>query len=328
MSPTAIVDDGAHLSAGCTVGHFAIVEAGAHLGPGVVVENYAIVKSGAAIGENCRIGMRAEVCAGVVLGTGNRIGSYCSIGGAGRVVLGVGNELGSYCKVTASIGVSTVIGDNNTFRTNVAIGQDPEDYVDFPVSKGDIHIGNKNKFCENVIIHGPYYGSSPLTKIGHECYFMSNAHIGHDNILEDRVVLGPGVCLAGAVHIMFKANLGLGTMVHQDTTIGPFCMVGMGTPVVRDALPFTTFVERDGTPQGSLGLNSIGLQRMGKTDKQIEELEQFYVSTYDPDRDALGPQAVEGQWFRESFMEWDRHRGLSRHGGRPIGPILFRYEIM
>jgi len=323
VSPTAMVDDAAHLAAGCTVGHFAIIEPGAHLGPGVVVEAGALVKGGAAIGENCRIGMGAEICAGVVLGTGNRIGSYCCIGGAGRVVLGIGNELGSHCILTASIGVATVIGDNNIFRSNVAIGHDPEDYVDFPSSKGDIHIGNRNKFCENVIVHGPYYGPSPLTKIGHECYFMSNAHIGHDNILEDKVVLGPGVSLAGAVHILFKANVGMGALVHQDTTIGQLCMVGMGTSVVRDALPFTTFVERDGTPQGSLGLNSIGLQRNGRSDEEIEALEQFYSSTYDPDREGLGPQAVEGRWFRESFMEWDRHRGQARRGGRPIGPILF-----
>jgi len=265
-----------------------------------------------------------EVCAGVVLGTGNRIGSYCSIGGAGRVVLGVGNELGSYCKLTASSGVATVIGDNNTFRTNVAIGHDPEDYVKMPSSKGDIHIGNDNKFCENVIVQGPYYGTSPLTKIGHQCYFMSNVHIGHDNVLEDKVVLGPGVHLAGAVHILFKANVGLGTMVHQDTTIGQLCMIGMGTPVVRDALPFTTFVERDGTPQASLGLNYIGLQRSGRSEEEIAALEEFYVSTYDPDRGVLGPQALAGQWFRDPFMEWDRHRSQSRDGGRPIGPILFQ----
>lgn len=101
-------------------------------------------------------------------------------------------------------------------------------------------------------------------------------------------------------------------------------MVGMGTPVTRDALPWTTFVERDGTPQGSLSLNYIGLQRMGMTEQEIESLDQFYASTYDPDHEALGPQAAEGQWFRESFMEFDRHRREQRNGGRPIGPILFK----
>jgi len=290
-----------------------------------VVENYAIVKSGAAVGENCIIGSRAEICAGVVLGSGNKVGSYSSLGGEGRVIFGVGNVMGSYCKFTASAGVATIIGDNNVFRTGVAIGGEPEDYVDKPPPKGDIRIGNENTFCENVIVHGPYRDiAAPCTQIGHQCYLMSNAHVGHDNVLEDKVVLGPNVCLAGSVHVLFKANVGLGTKVHQDVTIGQLCMVGMGTPVTRDALPFTTFVERDGLVQGSLCLNEIGLQRFGKTVDEIDALNSFYETSYDHDDESLGPQTEAGHWFRESFMAFDRHRKEQRRGGRPIGPILFK----
>mmetsp|Transcript_143666 Transcript_143666/g.253724 ORF Transcript_143666/g.253724 Transcript_143666/m.253724 type:complete len:242 (+) Transcript_143666:449-1174(+) len=239
-------------------------------------------------------------------------------------MFGTGNNLHSHCRITAGAGVMTVFGNDNVCRSHVSVGNDPEDYVDFPKPAGDIRIGNSNTFCENVMIHAPYREiENPITSIGNNCYLMANAHVAHDNILEDRVVLAAGACLAGFVRVMYKANVGIGATVHQDTTIGPYCIVGMGTPVTNDVLPFTTYVARDGQPQGSAQLNSIGLSRSGKTEDEICAVEDFYTEVYNPAIGNLASQVPEGAWYKEMFQLYDHCRRQQRRGGRAVGSILF-----
>ena len=46
-----------------------------------------------------------------------------------------------------------------------------------------------------------------------------------------------GVLLGGRVVVGDRANLGLGTVVHQRRVVGPDVMVGMGSVVTRDVPP-------------------------------------------------------------------------------------------
>jgi len=69
---------------------------------------------------------------------------------------------------------------------------------------------------------------------------MNQSYIAHDCALGKEVILSSNVCLAGKVHLLRGCNLGLGTLVHQYVTIGAFCMIGMGSVITKDVLPFCT----------------------------------------------------------------------------------------
>eukprot|EP00747_Dinoflagellata_sp_TGD_P069839 gnl/TRDRNA2_/TRDRNA2_156314_c4_seq1.p1 gnl/TRDRNA2_/TRDRNA2_156314_c4~~gnl/TRDRNA2_/TRDRNA2_156314_c4_seq1.p1 ORF type:complete len:163 (+),score=34.60 gnl/TRDRNA2_/TRDRNA2_156314_c4_seq1:32-490(+) len=151
---------------------------------------------------------------------------------------------------------------------------------------------------------------------------MRHAHVAHDGLLEDRVVLTMGVQLAGYVRVMHHANIGVGSVVHQFSTVGPFCMIGMGTPVTRDPIPFTMYTARDGQPEGSIQINKVGLERaLKKSAEEIKELEVFYEETFSPLKGPMAPQMPKASWFKDDLEAFDRHRAAQERK-RPFGVLL------
>merc|ERR1719443_1635273 len=140
---------------------------------------------------------------------------------------------------------------------------------------------------------------------------MNMVHIAHDNIIEDQVTIAPGVMLGGYTRIMFKANVGIGTSVHQYSTIGPFCMIGQHTNLTCDALPYTLVTNRgsDGRPASNT-INFVGLTRSGRaTEEQVEEVEQFYMDTYNPRKAVVKDQVPSAKaWFFGDMARFDHHR--------------------
>lgn len=197
-----------------------------------------------------RIHPTAIIGTGVELGTENVIGPYA-------VVLGP-------CR----------IGDGNWIAPHVSIGG-PAEYRggDHPVgweselTPNGVDIGDRNVVREFVTING---GLDERTLVGSDCYIMSGSHVGHDCALEDGVTITSAVRLAGHCRIWTRANLGMGTVVHQRTEVGPGAMVGMQSMVRRDVGPFVmTF----GVPARPMGINTLGLQRWGCDESTITALE-------------------------------------------------------
>ena len=121
--------------------------------------------------------------------------------------------------------------------SNVVIGHRAEDYVHRnKVPTGIVSIGDGNVFRECVTVHTPEGERGGdldgTTQIGSACYFMRGAHVGHDNVIGNQVTLSCNVCLAGFCRIGANVNLGIGTNVHQYTTIGRDCIVAMGSNVL------------------------------------------------------------------------------------------------
>lgn len=190
-----------------------------------------------------------------------------------NVKLGSGNYIGPYCVFSGDV----EIGDNNKFISHVSVGSPPEhrgftmDPATFD-SIGKITIGSNNTFFEFVIINHPF---KELTAIGSGCFILGNVYLPHDCVLEDGVTIANGCAIGGHSILMKGCNLGFSVSVHQFSTIGPYCMVGMGSVVLEDLPPYCVYV---GTGPRRLRLNSVGLSRNGFDEGTVRQLEQWVES--------------------------------------------------
>jgi UDP-N-acetylglucosamine acyltransferase len=111
------------------------------------------------------------------------------------------------------------------------------------------------------------------TKIGAHCLIMAYAHVAHNTVVGDRVILANGVQLAGYVTVEDYAIVGGLVPVHQFVRVGAHSMIGGGCRVPQDVLPFTRAA---GQPLKPIGLNVVGLQRRGFSEPTIVGLKQAY----------------------------------------------------
>ncbi len=87
----------------------AVVEKGARLGAGVSIGAFAVIEDGAVVGDECQIRAHAVVKGGVVLGHGNRVHEGAVLGGEPQDLSFKGGE------------TAVVIGDRNVIREGVTI---------------------------------------------------------------------------------------------------------------------------------------------------------------------------------------------------------------
>ena len=112
-----------------------------------------------------------------------------------------------------------------------------------------------------------------LTQTGDDCLIMAQAHIAHDCIVGNRVIMANGATLAGHVAIDDKANIGAYSGVHQFCRIGREAYVGGYSVVVKDALPYALSV---GNHARCYGLNKVGMKRRGYSQTSIDALHHAF----------------------------------------------------
>jgi UDP-N-acetylglucosamine acyltransferase len=189
-----------------------------------------------------------------------------------NVTLGSGNYIGPYCVISGRV----TIGDDNHFISHVSVGAPPQHRA-FKITpesiddKGLVVIGSRNVFHEFVTIHQPFHD---LTSVGSDCFLMAYAHVPHDAVIEDSVTIANSVQIGGHSHLMRGCNIGLSACIHQFTVIGSYAMVGMGSVVGKHILPFNTFA---GSGPKRLGVNEVGLKRLGCDADKIERVSQWSV---------------------------------------------------
>jgi len=112
---------------------------------------------------------------------------------------------------------------------------------------------------------------------------MVGAHVAHDCVVGDQVVMANSATLAGEVTVQEGAFLSGFVAVHQFCRVGRMAMIGGLTKLVQDALPFCI---TDGNPGRARGLNLTGLRRSGFSREEIAALKEAYRLLY-----ARGPLA-------------------------------------
>jgi UDP-N-acetylglucosamine acyltransferase len=102
---------------------------------------------------------------------------------------------------------------------------------------------------------------------------MATAHIAHDCIINNNVIIVNGVTLAGHVKIGEYAIIGGLSGIHQFIHIGKHAMVSGGSLVRKDVPPFVKAAKE---PLSYVGINSIGLRRRGFNSSKINEIQNIY----------------------------------------------------
>ncbi|MGH3690630.1 MAG: acyl-ACP--UDP-N- acetylglucosamine O-acyltransferase [Microbacterium sp.] len=191
---------------------------------------------------------------------------------ADGVQLGDENDIGPF----AILNPGVVVGSRNWIGAGVVIGSPPE-IRSFAHPRDEaqsfgagVIIGSDNVFREYSQIH---QGSAEPTRVGDGAFIMNQVYVAHDCSLGDGVTLASSVLLAGHVRIEARANLGLGTKVHQFRTVGSGAMVGMGSVVTADV---PAFAKAYGVPARVVGANIVGMQRSGVSEGDSLELDRMY----------------------------------------------------
>jgi UDP-N-acetylglucosamine acyltransferase len=191
---------------------------------------------------------------------------------------GVSIDEGTMLDANVVIGENVKIGKNNHFFANCAIGGRPQILgLDLDKKIGGLVIGDRNIVREQVTIHPSIY-QDRLTTIGNDNLLMIGAHIGHDCILEDKIVMSNYVQISG--HCKIETGVWLSGMVglHQFVTMGKWCYAAGLSGINRDVPPFLTVSGH--YPLKVRGVNKRGLKRAGLTEEQQQQVIDAYRKLY------------------------------------------------
>ncbi len=204
---------------------------------------------------------------GARIGDDVQIGPYCVIGA--DVSIGDGCELKSHVVVSGR----TTMGAGNRVFPFSAIGQEPQD-LKYHGEPSQVIIGDNNQIRENVTINAGTEGGGMITRIGDDNLLMAYAHIAHDCIVGNRIVLANCATLAGHVEVEDDAIVGGLSAIQQFVRIGQLAMIGGMSGVTKDVPPYTLLA--GGYRAGLSGLNVVGLKRHGFTRTQLTGLKEIY----------------------------------------------------
>ncbi|WAR46649.1 acyl-ACP--UDP-N-acetylglucosamine O-acyltransferase [Methylomonas rapida] len=213
---------------------------------------------------------RAIVHANAELADDVKVGPFTVIGP--DVQIDSGTEIGPHVVIKGP----TTIGKDNTIYQFSSIGEDPQDkkYAD-EITR--LQIGDRNVIREFCTMHRGTQQDQGVTLIGDDNLFMAYTHVAHDCVIGNHVIMANGASIAGHVHLGDHAILGGFTLVHQFTQIGEYSFSAMGSAVTQDIPPY---VMVGGRPTRPHGINSVGMERNGKSPEVIRQIRQAYKILY------------------------------------------------
>lgn len=248
------------------------------------------------------VNKKAEIAEGVEIGPGAIIGE--------SVKMAKGCKIGPY-----SIIEHVEMGENCIIHSHCSVGTAPQDlkYNNEPTK---LVMGSNNIIREFATLNRGTTASG-VTTIGSNNLFMVYTHVAHDCIVGSNIIFANGVGIAGHAEICDYAVMGAYSAVHQYNRIGKMAMVGGGSMVTLDILPFT---QAQGDRARLVGLNLVGIKRRGFTRESIEEIRLAYRTLFLsglPTEDALDQLEASspGAEVREmiEFIH-NSKRGIARSG--------------
>lgn len=234
------------------------------------------------IAETARIHPTAIVEAGATVGADAAIGPYCVVGP--EVRLGEGVRLDAHVCVSGITG----IGARTRIFPFASIGSEPQD-LKYQGERVTLDIGADCTIREHVTMNPGTGGGGGATRVGARSLFMAGAHVAHDCIVGDNVILANNATLAGHVEIGDFAILGGLCAVHQFTRIGAHAMVGGMSGVEKDIIPFGSVI---GNRARLAGLNLIGMKRRGLDRAAIHAVRALFRDVFEGEGGSLADRAA------------------------------------
>jgi UDP-N-acetylglucosamine acyltransferase len=208
----------------------------------------------------------AIVAPGARLGAGVKIGPFSIVGE--NVVLHDGVELISHAVIEGH----TEIGEGTRVFPFASIGHEPQDRK-YEGEPSCVVIGKRCVIREAATINPGTRGGIMETRIGDDCLIMANAHVAHDCVLGNNVILANYVGIAGHCVVGDHVIFGGICVVHQFVRIGSHAFIGAQSMVEGDVIPYGMAV---GNRAVLAGLNLVGLRRRGFDREAIHRLRAAY----------------------------------------------------
>lgn len=191
---------------------------------------------------------------------------------------GVSIGTGTVIDANVVIDEDVKIGKNNHFFANCVIGGQPQVLGLSPDDKlGGLVIGDGNTIREQVTIHPSIYKDG-LTKVGNDNLFMIGVHIGHDCVIEDKVVLSNYVQVSGHCKIETGVWLSGVVLLHQFVTIGKWVYAAGLAGINHDVPPF--LIVSGHYPPRVRGVNKRGMSRAGLSEQSQKKVIEAYKKLY------------------------------------------------
>lgn len=204
----------------------------------------------------------AIVDAGARLADGVEIGPWCTVGPG--VVLHEAVRLVSHVVIQQD----TTVGARTVIHPFAVIGGDPQ-HGGYKGETVRLEIGADNLIREHSTFNRGTPQGAGVTRVGSDGLFMTGAHVGHDAVVGDNVVMANNATLGGHARIGDRVFLGGLAAVHQNGRVGQGAIVGGLAAVTRDVIPYGSAW---GNHAQLHGLNLIGLKRKGYGKDAIRRL--------------------------------------------------------
>ena len=201
------------------------------------------------------------------------VGPYSVIGP--NVVIGSNTVIHSHVVIDGY----TKIGVDNQIHPFSVIGSNPQ-HLKFSGEITELIIGNNNIIREHVTVHPGTDKNKKKTIIGDNGFFMVGCHVAHDCVVGNNVVFVNNAVIGGHVEISDFVYLGGHSAVHQFCRIGKHAIIGAGTTIDGDVIPFTSVVGSRGFLSG---LNLVGLKRRSFSKDEIKTLRNVYRLLFAPE---------------------------------------------
>lgn len=250
----------------------------------------------------------AIIAEGATLGHGVKVGPYSMVGP--RVTLGDGVELVSHAVVEGN----TTIGAGTRIFPFASVGHQPQD-LKFHGEDSRLEIGQNCTIRESVTINPGTEGGGMLTRIGDNCLIMANAHVAHDAIIGNNVIMANYVGIAGHVRVGDNVIFGGTCVVHQFTRIGAHAFIGAQSMVDGDVIPYGMAVGNRAT---LTGLNLVGLKRRKFDREAIHRLRAAYRQIFASEGTLRERVEDAAELFRDDVLVQEVVRFIAEAEDRPI----------
>ena len=236
-----------------------------------------------------------------------RIGPYSIIGPDVKIDDNVIIE--SHVNITGH----TLIGKNNRIYPMASIGGNPQD-LKYKGERTRLVIGANNNIREHVTINTGTIQGGGITKIGDNNLIMIGAHIAHDCMIGNNIVMANNSAAAGHAEIEDFVIIGAKCGIQQFTRIGKMSMIGGMTGVSRDVIPYGLST---GNRNFLNGINVIWLRRDKVQNKEIIGLIEAYKEIFKSKNLSQNLSKLNGK-FKNNILVKDVLKFINKDKKRPI----------
>jgi UDP-N-acetylglucosamine acyltransferase len=230
-------------------------------------------------------------------------------------VIGPNVEIGEDVVIQSHVNITghTVIGKNNNIYPFASIGSDPQD-MKYKGEKTELIIGDNNTIREYSTINPGTMQGGGVTKLGNNNLIMIGAHIAHDCIIGNNIVMANNSAAAGHAEIEDFVIIGAKCGIQQYTRIGKMAMIGGMTGVSRDVIPYGLST---GNRNSLDGINIIGLRRDKVQNKEIIGLTEAYKEIFKSKNLSENLSKLNGK-FKDNILVKEVLEFINKDKKRPI----------